>query len=102
MGTNLKPTLQKIEEVQEVCTKEYRVPVVRRSIYSPPPELADGASSNNESSIHEDDEESLDVPATSRVIPFLFFVPIMLYAFLQNNNSAIYFVAKLVQNSKIK
>lgn len=69
MVTNTKPPLQKIEEVNEVCTKEFRVPVVRRSIYSPHSDVTvGGGSSNNGSSIHEEDEESLDVASTSRVI----------------------------------
>lgn len=71
MGTSAKSTLPKIEEcVNEVCTKEYRVPVVRRSIYSPHSDVTIGDLSDNENSDNEDDEESLEVPSATRVIFF--------------------------------
>lgn len=71
MGTNTKsimPTVEEppLHEVHEVCKKEFRVLDVRRSIYSPTSELT-LSGSNQECSCFEDDEESTDVPSTSRV-----------------------------------
>lgn len=82
MGMTAKPALPRIEEVplhavNEVCTKEYRVPTVRRSIYSPNSDLSAEEDSHNASSVNADDdddeEENLDVPPTARVIICCFF-----------------------------
>lgn len=60
-----------LREVHEICKREYRVPDVRRSIYSPTSDLTVG-DSHHDYMLNEEDEESIHVPSNTRVKNFVF------------------------------